>query len=195
MKDYIEDNVEAALLPLTYHILSKLPQPRTVENTKVLTSSGLSVTVVLLDSDFVYQGYISPRVFRRFINLYQRVLLHATDPRRRYILMGKPVDDRVFEFPKIYPLNNFTADPSYVKAEIRAHYTPIKRDITKALGFLHSIGIEHGDARLDNVGWNEKTGNYVLFDFDKSVIHPVMTRDIIEGDMYTFNESLQWNRS
>ena len=58
-----------------------------------------------------------------------------------------------------------------MKKEVTENYQKIIRDITTSLEFLHGLNISHGDPTIDNIGYNQTTNTYVLFDYDKSKLN------------------------
>ena len=182
--EHIEEYIETALIPLTIHVLSRLSGLRTKENTMVTSSSGASVTIIPAElNNTIYQAYISHDIFKKISKFYEVLNTHP-DPRRKYIVKGHPVEQGVFAFAKLYPLNEFGPDL------IQQHYRQIKHDITEAIDYLHSLQIRHGDTRVDNIGYSRELGSFVLFDFDK--ISLTLTRAGIEDDKEIFKESLNF---
>jgi hypothetical protein len=183
--EYIEEYIETELIPLAIHVSSRLSGMRTKANTAVTSSSGASVTIIPADIDSVYQAYLSHDIFKKISKFYE-VLNTTSDPRRKYIVTGKPVDTGIFEFAKVYPLNEF--GPYLNASIIQQNYRQIKHDITEAIDFVHSLQIRHGDTRVDNIGYSKELGCFVLFDFDKISLH--LTSAGIEDDKEIFKESL-----
>lgn len=74
---------------------------------------------------------------------------------------------------RITPLNSISSisdereEMKELVSFLEKNYIKLLWDISKALNSLHSLGIIHGDCRIDNIGFNNK-GNFVLFDFDGS---------------------------
>ena len=68
----------------------------------------------------------------------------------------------------------------------------LKDDITKALSFLHSKGIRHKDARLDNIGFRPSDGTFVLFDFEGSGFE--VDERLFEDDFTDFFDSIKFHR-
>jgi hypothetical protein len=187
LKEYIDEYIETALTPLTYHVLENLPGKKTKSNTVILTSGGASVTVIPKVGNYVYQAYISLNIFRK-INTFCRMIQRSSDPRKKYIVQGHAVDHGhgVIAFDKLHPLNEYGIMIN--KSFIRTHQVNISHNIRAALAYLHDLGVRHGDPRIDNVGVNMATGDFVLFDFDK--INLTVTADGIEDDLQIFRDSL-----
>jgi hypothetical protein len=190
LKEHIEDYIEQFLYDLTYRIIARLPGKRTKKNTVVLTSSGGSVTVIPRDKDFILQGYHRLSTFHKLIDFYERVNANP-DPRTKYIVRGRPVADGIFEFLKLHPLNEYSPDIKLANREnIIKNIKQIKIDIRKAIDYLHSIGVRHGDTRMDNVGYDLQNDVFVLFDYDK--INLSLTRDGAEDDDAIFEKSVKY---
>ena len=189
LKEYMDDYIETALTPLAIKVLRNLPGVRSTKNTIVLTSGGASVTVILNETDEVFQAYQSSLIFRKMIGFYE-LIARNPDPRTKYVLPGRPVDEGVILYKKIYPLNEFCADMSASRRTyIKQNYKAIEHDIQQAINYLHSIGVRHGDTRIDNVGYDNENKVFVLFDYDK--INLKLTQDGMEDDNEIFAESLK----
>jgi hypothetical protein len=69
MYEYIYDMTETRLVPFAGRILELMVgmgfSPRTIENTIVTSSSGISITVIPIDGNIVFQGYINETIFHR----------------------------------------------------------------------------------------------------------------------------------
>ncbi len=186
LAEHIDEYIETALTPLTYFVLKNLPDKRSKRNTIVLTSSGASVTVVPKNRQYVYQAYISHNIFEK-INSFCRMIEASSDPRKKYIVRGRAVDEGVIEFDKLHPLNEYGV--SIKRSFIKMNHAKIYHDIKQAIDYLHDFNIRHGDPRIDNVGINLETGDFVLFDFDK--INLNLTKAGMEDDLQIFRDSLR----
>jgi serine/threonine protein kinase len=186
--EHLEENVEASLMRRAMHVISNLPRRRTAANTRAVTSAGASVTIIPMELPDVYQAFISPMVFDKIVEFYD-ILRQNDDPRRRHIVPGRAVEPGVVEYKKIKPLNAFEVSISdQNKQFVVSHREQIQRDITNALAYLHELGITHGDPRMDNIGYDEQYGIFVLFDFDKVKLYSTMGD--VESDEDMFSKSL-----
>lgn len=195
LKDYLNDELEFHFIEPTFHLIDKLLQEKVItdddlhiSNTVVTSSSGISITLIFKNKDTVYQIFASRQVYDRIKDFCEKMSPHYDNPDSKYIVKHKLCIDEhlAIAFEKIQPINNFKFDIYEMKRYVQEHMGKIKEDIDKALTFFNqTMGFYHGDARIDNIGYNETTGNFVLFDYDKSLC---VKRSL--ADKRTFAKSL-----
>src|SRR3989338_6566705 len=91
------------------------------------------------------------------------------DARKRYFvpcLDQYQVDARTYiiAWKRIVPLNML--DPATRTQLVHEQEKELIAQMEEALTYLASIGLCHGDARLDNIGWDDD--HFALFDYDTS---------------------------
>lgn len=194
MDCYLEDHIENYLIPKARTGLDLLERegdnPRTPENTIVTTSGGLSVTVIPLDQSRAVQVYASKELYQRIKAFCLRFTTDVPSPTRYLTLPLEYHDEELaISFEKIEPLNCFGADIEAVYRYAAEHIEAIRSDISKALKFLHENRMQHGDPRLDNIGYCPDRECYVLFDYDKAGIN--ITNYDMDADCGILDSSLE----
>ena len=172
MDAHIREYVDKHLIPLAYRgleLLEQLTPPgrRTVKNTLVTCSGGLSVTLVPDDMPIVLQVFLE--------DVYSKVKTFCQEVERLSLeqYLARPVsyydDEHAISFRKVIPLNQFTADMEQTYQSARTKIEDISEDVGEALQALHQFELAHGDPSLDNIGYDTEARRFVLFDFDKSI--------------------------
>jgi len=72
-----------------------------------------------------------------------------------------------------------------INPSLRIDFDNLWNDISSFVHILNSCEYEHGDVRLDNIGYDQISDKYVLFDFDK------LHKSTIYNDIHTFEISLK----
>jgi tRNA A-37 threonylcarbamoyl transferase component Bud32 len=101
------------------------------------------------------------------------------DERVKYFTPCRSFFDDIFAYSmkKITPVN------SMKRADV--NIDKLYEDITTGLMMLNKNNMSHGDASLDNIGFDGL--NYVLFDYNTAKITPPL-----DDDLYFFEKSLRY---
>ena len=200
LREFLDEELEYHFIIPTFKLIDILLEKKEIkdddlslENTVVTSSSGISVTVIFRNKDKVYQLFSCKSVYERIKKFCEAMECHyGINDYTKYIVKHRDFFDEIFgiSFDKIEPINNFTFDPEQMKTHVQPRKKMIEQDISKALTFFHEyMDASHGDCRIDNIGYNWNTSTYVLFDYDKSILHSDLTSKT--KDLTTFQDSLK----
>ena len=174
----IEDTMEMCFFESIKKLLNYLKQtgvipPNYVYSKKYITttsSSGNSVCIIFKNFPVVYQIYPNRHLYERMKSICKSLILTYENSNGHYITHHKDFIEALqcITYQKIEPINQFGFNYEKMKEHVKLHIDKIKTDVQKSLKVLHEHTISHGDPTIDNIGFNSDTGNYVLFDYDKS---------------------------
>lgn len=148
----------------------------------ITTSSGSTVTVIPLVSDFVLQIFRSKDIYLRVLQFWKKIQKYDL---QKFIARIISYNDKLnmIKVQKVNPLNNF----SYGGADISGlDITSLEKEVISIIEQLGEYGLVQGDTRLDNIG--TYNGHYVLFDYDNAKIDASI-KDI-EHNIRIFQKSL-----
>lgn len=134
------------------------------------------------------------RTYRTAKFLKIRPLYRLRNPYLERCMMSKQMGHvGVFVCKKIKPLVNI-ADLTLSVKFTPERFEKLLNDVGKGLDKIHSYGYCHNDTSLDNTGYDEETGNFVIFDFDASFPTTQMRRAICM-DRTKWEKSLElWSK-
>lgn len=115
------------------------------------------ITVTKQDSPFELAVYLHPLI--RTSLFVPR--LHPTIVPERFV-----DHSLTLTIEKIYPLRRFGINRS--DSHIVQGYARLLKDGLDALTLLHRAGFVHSDISPNNIGYNERLGNWQIFDFDQA---------------------------
>jgi len=176
--------------------MTKLSQYDNLDKIQVKASNGLSG--VFIYENEAYQVFVSESIATRIYSLFNDIrydIIHEIDlgfddmvkikyDLSEFLPQIRAVNPPCIIWERITPLNSF--DKSKITEIIEINIFKILWDIGRALIGLHKNKINHGDARIDNIGI--KGNNFVLYDFDSSKISQTF-----RGDFLMFTQSIKYN--
>lgn len=203
LKNIENENIESIFIPyikkLLYFIIDtelKEKEQNTIESIKnffnsikITSSNGSSVVIILKKYNFIYQIYPNNITFNKVKNTVINITYS-----KFIVNYVKILDDfNTICFEKIKPINNFEFKPTEMAFIVSKYYSKIKIDIFKALEFLHKeCNYSHGDVTIDNIGFDIKNNNFVLFDFDKAIKIKDKEDCNIQRDYHLFEKSIEY---
>ncbi len=203
LKNIENENIESIFIPyikkLLYFIIDtelKEKEQNTIESIKnffnsikITSSNGSSVVIILKNYNFIYQIYPNNITFNKVKNTVINITYS-----KFIVNYVKILDDfNTICFEKIKPINNFEFKPTEMAFIVSKYYSKIKIDIFKALEFLHKeCNYSHGDVTIDNIGFDIKNNNFVLFDFDKAIKIKDKEDCNIQRDYHLFEKSIEY---
>lgn len=195
----IEDTMELCFFDSIKKLFNYLKQngvisPDFIYSSKYITttsSSGNSVCVIFKDLPIVYQIYPNKYLYERMKSICESLYPTYQNSNGHYLTHHKDFIEplQCITYEKIEPINQFGFNYEKMKEHVKLHIDKIKADVRKSLEILHEHSISHGDPTIDNIGFNPNTGNYVLFDYDKSKSNCSVFD--MEKDQSLFEKSLQ----
>ena len=135
------------------------------------------------------------RTYRSAQFLKIRPLYRLKSPYLEKLLMSRQLGTiGVFVCEKIQPLVDIETMALSMKITPKL-FEKMNEDVLSALNKIHSYGYCHDDTTLDNCGYNKKTGNFVLFDYDGSYRTHLKTRKEQCRDFSRWSKSLEtWKK-
>ena len=167
-----------------------------VSSLDVKSSNGTSFVFITPSNLNVYQYFKYDSTASRIIKILNSISKKNISTSYETTSIIYNLDDFICKFVSYEPnniivwkkhvcLNSF--DKETMQKIIVNNLQKLLWDIGRSLYALHINNIQHGDARIDNIGI--LNGNFILFDFDGSRISQLDS----EKDVYDFIKSIKFN--
>lgn len=132
------------------------------------------------------------RTYRTARFLKIRPLYRLRSPVLERCILSKQLPNvGVFVCKKIRPL--LTMDMELSMSFSKKQIVKLEKDVQKAVGKIHSVGYCHNDLSIDNTGYDEESGHFVVFDFDAASRHvsPQHKMDCLLRDEANWHRSMK----
>jgi hypothetical protein len=158
-------------------------------NVNVLSSKSNAALTIILEHCVV--RIYNNDIFNRKIKNLLPIVISAENSENNYFEVIHKVYDTEFYVvvasEKVIPVKVTGPTGLVINPELTGIFSleTAYEHITNALSILHHANITHNDVRLDNIGYRESDGKYILFDFD--MVQHKSTRHQIIDDRPDFN--------